>query len=170
MIRRAERRDIPALMEIYNDAVWHTTATFDTEARDLADREAWFEAHTGRYILYVWEEHGSVAGYASLSRYRERRAFDPTVESSIYIHRDYRGQGSGTALMRQLLGYARECGEIRTVVALITSGNEASIRLHEEAGFVFRGRLEAVAYKFGKWLGLDLYQLELGYDKILYDG
>ena len=40
MIRRAELKDIPALMDIYNDAILHTTATFDTEIKDYEDRLA----------------------------------------------------------------------------------------------------------------------------------
>ena len=85
MIRRAELKDIPALMDIYNDAILHTTATFDTEVKDYEDRLAWFHAHTGQYVIFVYEEAGTVAGYASLSRYRERKAFDPAVEMRVIM-------------------------------------------------------------------------------------
>ena len=56
MIRKAEEKDIPVLMDIYNDAILHTTATFDTEIKDYANRLEWFREHTGRYIIYVYEE------------------------------------------------------------------------------------------------------------------
>ena len=129
MIRKAELKDIPAVMDIYNDAILHTTATFDTEIKDYEDRLAWFQAHTGQYVIFVYEEAGTVAGYASLSRYRERKAFDPAVEISIYIHAGYRGRGIGRSLMEKTLQYAKECPQIGTVVSLITSENEVSIRL-----------------------------------------
>ena len=77
MIRRAVLQDIPALMDIYNEAILHTTATFDTEVKDMENRKAWFAEHNGRYVIYVDVEDGKVAGYASLSRYRDRKAFDP---------------------------------------------------------------------------------------------
>lgn len=64
MIRKAEKRDIPALRDIYNDAILHTTATFDTEVKDMENRNAWFAEHTGRYIIYVYEEAEKVAGYS----------------------------------------------------------------------------------------------------------
>ena len=73
MIRRAVLQDIPALMDIYNEAILHTTATFDTEVKDMENRKAWFAEHNGRYVIYVDVEDGKVAGYASLSRYRDRR-------------------------------------------------------------------------------------------------
>ena len=159
MIRKAELKDIPAVMDIYNDAILHTTATFDTEIKDYEDRLAWFQAHTGQYVIFVYEEAGTVAGYASLSRYRERKAFDPAVEISIYIHAGYRGRGIGRSLMEKTLQYAKECPQIGTVVSLITSENEVSIRLHERFGFSCCGQIRQAGVKFGRKLGLNAYQI-----------
>ena len=58
MIRRAVLQDIPALMDIYNEAILHTTATFDTEVKDMENRKAWFAEHNGRYVIYVDVEDG----------------------------------------------------------------------------------------------------------------
>ncbi|MFR4351357.1 MAG: N-acetyltransferase family protein [Roseburia sp.] len=159
MIRRAERRDIPALMDIYNDAILHTTATFDTEIKDRANREAWYGEHTGRYAIFVCEEGKEIVGYASLSRYRDRRAFDPAVELSIYLREDARGRGIGRELMAQILASARACEEIATVISLITGDNEASIRLHEHFGFVYCGQIRSAGVKFGRTLNLNAYQI-----------
>lgn len=159
MIRRAEIKDIPVLMEIYNDAILHTTATFDTETKDYKDRLAWFHEHTGRYVIYVYEEAGAVMGYASLSRYRDRKAFDPAVEISLYIHGEYRGRGIGRKLMEQALAFAKECREIGTVISLITSENEVSIHLHESMGFSYCGQIRNAGVKFGKNLNLNAYQI-----------
>ena len=159
MIRKAELKDIPALMEIYNEAILHTTATFDTEVKTYEDRLAWYKAHTGRYVIYVYEEAGAVAGYASLSRYRDRKAFDPAVEISIYIHEKHRGRGVGRKLMEETLHFAENCEEIGTVISLITSENEVSIHLHEAFGFSYCGQLRNAGVKFGKQLNLNAYQI-----------
>lgn len=159
MIRKAEEKDIPVLMDIYNDAILHTTATFDTEIKDYANRLEWFREHTGRYIIYVYEEEGCVMGYASLSRYRDRRAFDPAVEISIYIHEKYRGRGIGRSLMEQVLDYAKNCREIGTIISLITSENDVSIHLHERFGFSYCGQIRNAGVKFGRNLSLNAYQL-----------
>lgn len=159
MIRRAEKKDIPALTEIYNEAILHTTATFDTESKDEADRRAWFLEHTGRYVIFVYEEADTVMGYASLSRYKDRKAFDPAVEISIYIHEKHRGRGIGGKLMEETLNYAESCGEILTVISQITSDNEASIHLHEKFGFSYCGQIKNTGMKFGKILSLNVYQI-----------
>lgn len=159
MIRKARLRDVPALMEIYNDAILHTTATFDTEIKDIQNRQAWYAEHTGRYVIYIYEENGRVAGYASLSRYRDRKAFEPAVEISIYVNKDDRGRGIGRSLMKQTLDYAKECNEIGTVISLITSENEESIHLHEAFGFSYCGQIRNAGVKFGRMLHLNAYQI-----------
>lgn len=159
MIRRAKKEDIPALMEIYNDAVLHTTATFDTEVKDYDNRLAWYREHTGRHIIFVYEEEDCIAGYASLSRYRERKAFDSAVEISVYIRKEYQGRGFGSGLMKKTLEFAADCKEIGTVISLITSENEASIRLHEAFGFNDCGQIKNAGVKFGKILSLNAYQI-----------
>ena len=158
MIRRAEKRDIPELMDIYNEAILNTTATFDTEIKDEKNREEWFLAHTGKYCIYVCEMENKIAGYASLSQYRDRKAFDPSVELSIYIHKDYRGQHFGHELMETVLKFAEENPEIDTVISLITSENEASIHLHEAYGFTYCGQIKNAGIKFGRKLSLNAYQ------------
>jgi phosphinothricin acetyltransferase len=100
-----------------------------------------------------------VAGYASLSRYRDRKAFDPAVEISIYIHKDYRGRGIGRSLMKKTLEYAGARKDITTVISLITSENAVSIHLHEAFGFAYCGQIKCAGVKFGKTLSLNAYQI-----------
>ncbi|MBQ1802014.1 GNAT family N-acetyltransferase [Lachnobacterium bovis] len=160
MIRRAKHEDLECLMNIYNDAIINTVATFDTEEKDFDDRKKWFEEHLNDpYAIFVEEIDGVVAGYVSLSRYRDRKAFDGSVEISIYLHKDYRGQGVGTRLMQFILDFAKKNKKINTVVSLITGENIISCKLHEKFDFVYCGELKKVGFKFGKWLDLKIYQI-----------
>jgi phosphinothricin acetyltransferase len=175
MIRKATEADIPQLRDIYNDAILHTTATFDTEIKNMENRKAWFAEHeknpylllvdveptSGEYAHGGNEESGEVKGYASLSQYRERKAFDRTVEISVYIAEKYRGQGVGKALMKTILQLAQENPAIHTVVSLIEGSNAASIHLHETLGFTYCGQLRHVGYKFDRWLDLNIYQMDV---------
>ena len=78
-----------------------------------------------------------VVGYASLSPYRLKDAFKSTVELSIYIHQDYRGQGVATQLMERILEMAKEDTMLHNVVSVITAGNEGSTKLHNRFGFTY---------------------------------
>src|SRR5205823_4527909 len=81
-IRRAGLDDLPAITAIYNEAIRGTTATFDTEPKAVAERLPWFESHDERHPILVAEADGEVVGWASLSRWSERRAYDDTAETS----------------------------------------------------------------------------------------
>lgn len=160
MIRKAKPEDLEQLKNIYNDAVLHTVATFDTEVKDDANRLQWFREHeVSPYVIFVEEKEGVICGYASLSRYHDRKAFDKTVEISIYIDEGFRGQGIGKALMAHTLEYAKAHPDIATVVSLVTGENATSIHLHELFGFVYCGQLKNVGYKHGRWLDLNSYQI-----------
>ncbi|MBR4026063.1 MAG: N-acetyltransferase [Lachnospiraceae bacterium] len=160
MIRKAVKSDIQALKEIYNHAILHTIATFDTEIKDDENRLQWFFEHEKEpYVIFVEEQEGQVCGYASLSQYRDRKAFDHTVEISIYIKEEYRRKGIGKRLMKHTLDFAKQHSDIWVVISLITGENKTSIHLHEYFGFTFCGQLKKVGYKFDKWLDLNAYQI-----------
>ena len=155
-IRTAERRDLSAMLDIYNYEVKNGTATFDVEPRAGAVGEAWFAA------LLVAEEDGKVLGYASLSPYRDFDAYLQTVELSVYVAPESRGRGIASALMEAVLRLAREDAGTHTVVSVIAGGNAASVRLHEKFGFTYSGTLHEVGLKFGRYLDIVNYELRVG--------
>lgn len=159
-LRIARQADLPRLLEIYNYEVTHGVATLDVHPQTMEQRQAWFDAHNvENHPLYVAEQNGVVAGYASLSAYREKEAFASTVELSIYVAPDCRRQGVAAALMEFILQKAREDARTHNVVSVITAGNEASIRLHKRFGFTFCGTVPEVGVKFGRLLDIDHYSL-----------
>ena len=160
MIRKAVMSDLPAMTEIYNYEVTNGVATFDLEPKSVEDRKGWFSEHNvDNHPLYVAQVGSDVAGYASLSKYREKEAYKSTVELSIYISPAYRGKGIATALMGFILDEAKKDPTIHTVVSVITSGNSTSERLHEKFGFEFCGRIREVGFKHGRYLDISNYRL-----------
>ncbi len=160
MIRKAKAQDIPALLEIYNYEVKNGVATLDINEKTQAQWTEWFLRHNIKnHPLIVLEENGIIKGYASLSSYREKEAYASTVELSIYVHPRFRGQGTGTALMSEILNMAREDKTVHTVVSVITSGNAASERLHDKFGFSFCGKIKEAGIKFGEFVDISNYQL-----------
>lgn len=161
-IRKAEHRDLQVLLDIYNYEVEHGVATLDLQPKDMQQWEAWFAAHNvENHPLLVAETDGHVAGYASLSDYREKEAYKTTVELSVYIGPDDRQKGIATALMEAILAEARRDGRTHTVVSVITAGNEASVRLHRRFGFEFCGTIREVGMKFGRYLDIENYSLRV---------
>lgn len=153
-IRLARPADLPAISAIYNDAVLTTTASFAEEPETRDERRAWFESHVADgYPVFVAEMDGSVVGWSSLSRYHARVCYRFTAEVSVYVAADFRGLGIGRLLLAPLLDAACARG-LHTLIAGVTSDNDASLRLHASFGFVPIGQFREVGFKFGRWLNV----------------
>ena len=161
IVRKAEERDLPELLEIYNYEVINGVATLDLHEKTLDDRKKWFSEHTGSHKIIVAEIDGKAVGYASLSPYREKEAYKSTVELSIYVNVDFRRRGIAKTLMREILEIARNDKSLHSVVSVITSGNEASEKLHKDFGFTFCGTLHEVGFKSGAYRDIDNFELVL---------
>jgi L-amino acid N-acyltransferase len=156
-IRPAALADAPAIAEIYNEAILTTTATFDTETKSVEDRIQWLATHDERHPVLVAEVQGHVIGYASLSRWSERRAYDDTAETSFYVKSEFRGQGVGRRLKEAILAEARRL-KFHSVIARVAQGSEESLHLNLSMGFVLVGTLKEVGLKFGKRLDVHVMQ------------
>jgi len=156
-IRRARPEDVPAITEIYNEAVLTTTATFDTEPKSLADRQAWFAGHDERHPILVAETEGAVVGWASLSKWSDRCAYADTAEVSAYIKEEWRGKGIGRKLLEAIVEEGRRV-KLHTIVAYVSQGNEVSLHLHKAVGFQEIGVAREVGRKFGRLLDVHIMQ------------
>jgi phosphinothricin acetyltransferase len=157
-IHPATPADLPAITEIYNEAIRNTIATFDTEEKTVADRMAWLAAHDDQHPVTTADLNGEVVGWASLSRWSDRCAYDGTAEVSVYVHHMHRGQNIGTALLKDIVARGEQCG-LHTLVSRIAVGNGPSVHLHEEAGFLHIGIMREVGRKFGRLLDVAMMQL-----------
>ena len=170
MVRQAAEKDLMDILEIYNDAILSTTAIYDYKAHTLEDRIQWYEKKKqDGYPLLVFEENDKVVAFATFGTFRAYPAFKYTIEHSIYVHKDYRNLGIGKILLKELIDIA-SVDEYATMVACIDSLNENSIKIHEKFGFKYSGTVTKAGFKFGKWLDLVFYQLELTGPKIPLEG
>ncbi|UUZ79904.1 N-acetyltransferase family protein [Paenibacillus sp. P26] len=156
-VRLANDGDIAGILEIYNDAVLNTVATFDTVPRTLEKQTEWYAQHGGAYPVIVAEQEGQVIGWASLTRYSDRLAYARTAEISLYIRDGYRGQGLGKKLMERILEEGKKAGP-HTVLSRIVEGNDSSIHLHRLYGFDLVGTMRQVGFKFGRLLDVVMMQ------------
>ncbi len=161
LLRIATESDLPAISEIYNYYVLHSTCTYQLEPETLADRQAWFALHSpDKYPVIVAEIDGRVVGWGSLSRFHARAGYDPTVEASVYIHHDHHRQGLGKRLLVELIERARRAG-FHTLIGGASADQAASVALQESLGFQRVGHLVEVGHKFGRWLDVIYLQLLL---------
>jgi phosphinothricin acetyltransferase len=155
-LRLVQRDDAEAIRAIYNLEVTTGTNTFDIVTRSLADQQAWIDRHRGAHpAIVAWDDQ--VLGFAVVSPFRDRAAYATTVEDSVYVHREHRGQGIGRALLEEVLRLAAGHG-FHAVIARISSENEASLRLHRACGFDTVGVEREVGRKHGRWL--DVVELQ----------
>src|SRR3974390_1395099 len=108
-VRSATPADIPAITRIYADAVLHGTASFEIEPPGEAEMLHRQTALLNNgYPYFAAEIGGVVAGYAYAGPYRERPAYDWSVEDSIYIAPDLQRKGIGALLLRALIAASEQ--------------------------------------------------------------
>ncbi|HIC2916287.1 TPA: N-acetyltransferase family protein [Staphylococcus aureus] len=161
MIRCAKKEDLNAILAIYNDAIINTTAVYTYKPQTIDERIAWFETKQRNHEhIFVFEENGSVLGFATFGSFRPWPAYQYTIEHSIYVDASARGKGIASQLLQRSIVEAKAKG-YRTLVAGIDASNEASIKLHQKFAFKHAGTLTNVGFKFNQWLDLAFYELDL---------
>jgi Sortase and related acyltransferases len=160
MIRKANPDDAYDITLIYNHYIENSTITFETSpvsTEEMANRIADI---TEKYPYFVYEESGKVIGYCYVSSWKKKAAYNKTVESTVYIDKDFQGKGIGRALMHKLINDLKE-RSFHAVIACITIPNPISVKLHEDFGFRNVSEFREVGYKFGKWLDVNDWELIL---------
>jgi phosphinothricin acetyltransferase len=151
-----------AILAILNDAIVSSTALYDYRPREPDSMLGWFEAkRAGRFPVWgAVDDAGALLGFATYGSFRSRPAYKYSVEHSVYVAREKRGLGVGTALMQRLIQSAVE-QQLHTLIGGIDAGNQDSIAFHEKLGFIHTGTIKEAGFKFGRWLDLAFYQLIL---------
>lgn len=152
VVRAAEARDVPGLLELYNHYVLTSPATFDLVPHTLEQRQEWFSHYTptGRHRLLVADRDGLLVGFATSSRFRPRAAYDRSVESSVYVRDGFTGLGIGARLYAVLFQILAS-EDVHRVYAGFTAPNAGSEALHRRFGFREVGRFSEVGRKFDRW-------------------
>jgi L-amino acid N-acyltransferase YncA len=157
-IRPAMAADAGQIRAIYAPFVQDTAVSFETE---VAPVEAYAEALSeSSYPWLVADRDGEVLGYAKASPFKDRAAYDWSVEIAIYIAQSVRRSGLGKALITALMDDLRERGFVN-VFAGTTLPNPGSIRLFESLGFRHSGTFEKVGFKLGQWHDVGWWQRSL---------
>jgi len=160
MIRLATVRDAPACLRIYAPVVEQTVISFEIEVPAVEEMERRIADTLVQFPWLVLEEAGEVQGYAYGGIHRKRPAYQWSVEVSVYVAAEARGRGVGRRLYTALFDLLRRQG-YATAFAGIALPNEGSVGLHEAMGFVPIGVFRNIGFKFGRWVDVGWWQLQL---------
>lgn len=171
LVRCTHEAHAGAILDILNDAIANSTALYDYRPRPLTAMAGWFDAKaTGKFpVIGAVDERGTLLGFGTYGTFRAWPAYKYSVEHSVYVHREHRGGGLGTELLRALIAAARE-QDYHVMVGGIDADNRVSVRLHEKLGFSHAGTIRQAGFKFGRWLDLAFYELVLDTPATPVDG
>lgn len=168
-IRIATERDAAELLDIYRPYVEQTAITFEYEApSEQCFREKIIQTLKNYPYLVSEDEQGRLCGYVYASLFRERPAYQWSVETSIYIKQDCRGKGYGRILYQKL----EECLKYQHILnanACIAYAREdntmldnSSMRFHEKMGYRLVGTFHNSGYKYDQWYDMIWMEKMLG--------
>ncbi len=157
MIRDAVSDDAQAICAIYNPYIENTVITFEEQPVAVEEMRARVREVTASHPWLVFEEQGTVVGYAYAKPWHARSAYRFCVESTVYLDPLATGRGIGRRLYEALLARLRPL-QVHTVLGVIALPNPASVALHERLGFTEVGRLQEVGRKFERWVDVGFWQ------------
>ncbi|MDP9009427.1 MAG: N-acetyltransferase family protein [Pseudomonadota bacterium] len=161
MIDNASRQDLPEILAIYNEVIRNSTAVYTEVELTKGGGEAWFDAKLASgFPLMVARDASSITGFGSFGEFRAWPCYRHSVEHSVHIRTDCRGRGLGRMLVTELMGRAAAMQK-HVMIAGIDADNAASIKLHQNLGFIQVGHFHEVGFKFGRWLDLVFLQCRL---------
>ncbi len=156
----ATKQDIKEILDVYAPYILNTVITFETEVPSLDSFTKRIDDILSKYPFFVCKHNGKVVGYSYASKFKERAAYNSSVETTVYISPDFHKKGVGTTLYTMLLESIKE-HNYYMAYACISLPNEKSIALHNKLGFTLAGTLHNAGYKFGKYIDIVFYEKKL---------
>jgi phosphinothricin acetyltransferase len=160
VLRSLQLSDFPVVKEIYDWYILNSTATFHTEPISIEELQSFIYVNDARYQSFLIQVDNEVVGYAYLTRYKNRQAYDRSAEVTLYLKHDFIGNGIGSEVISQIEMIATQVG-IKTILAIVTGENDNSIRLFTKNGYEKCAHFKRVGEKFGRVLDVLGFQKEL---------
>lgn len=158
-LRSAKLDDAEAMLEIYTPYVTETAVSFEIEVPTLREFRSRMIEREGKFPWLVYEKSGEVLGYAYAGPFKDRKAYEWSVEATIYVKRGLQRTGIGKALYGELLKISKAQG-VLNVIGGITLPNEGSVGLHESFGFLPVAIFKDAGFKLGRWWDVGYWQLQ----------
>ena len=159
-IRKVKLKDAEAILEIYNFYIKNSISTFDEEDKVLIEIEHKIKETTKTYPWFVLEEDNELIAFAYASQWKDKSAYNQSVEGTIYINPKHEGKGIGTTLYSYLIEYLRS-NNYHSILGVISLPNDSSIALHEKLNFEKVAHFKEIGKKFNRQIDVGCWQLIL---------
>jgi len=161
LIRDYKKADSQAILNIINFNILNSTALYDYNVRDLEQQQTILKEKIDKnYPVIVATLNNNIVGFGYYSEFRFREAYKYTVEHSVYVNKDFQGLKIGHLLLTRLIELAKK-QKLHTMIAVIDSENQGSVKFHEKYGFKTVGIIKESGFKFDRWLNSIFMQLIL---------
>ena len=166
-IRNANIEDAAALLKIYSYYVENTAISFEYVTPSVDEFRKRMENIISKYPYLVCEINGKIVGYAYAGAYSTRDAYSWTAANSIYVDKDHRRQGIGSALYGALEGKLRDMGIVNVVAGASFCEEEdeyltnESFKFHTRMGYTKVAHFQGIGKKFNRWYDLLWMQKKL---------
>jgi L-amino acid N-acyltransferase len=157
MIRAATTEDCAAIATLWNPIIRDTLVTFTTAEKSAEGVAAALAEKASAGFPFLVADRGGVLGFATYGAFRAGPGYAFTVEHTIILGPEARGQGIGRALMAAIEDHARAAG-IHSMIAGVSAANPEGRAFHAAVGYSEIAVLPQVGFKFGRWLDLVLMQ------------
>jgi phosphinothricin acetyltransferase len=163
VMERANPSNLQSILEIYNQAVEDGGANCDTGPLSLFEIEEWYKRHDDNHTIFVMKKGGKIIGYSALSHWNGKPGYRHTVESTTYLHRQFRHGKLGRILLHHLM---RQCEKLgyHLLIGQAHADNVGMLKIAERFGFKKMGEIPEVANINGKWVDIVLWGRYFGKD------
>ena len=157
MIQRVTEDDAQELLSIYSPYVRDTAISFEYEVPSVSEFKERIISISSAFPYIKAVENGSIVGYAYATTFKNRQAYDWSVEVTVYVRADKRGMGIGKKLYEMLEHYLKNMGILNMNACIAVTSKpdshltNASRYFHEKMGFKLVGTFHKSGYKFDTW-------------------
>ncbi len=151
VIREVKLEDSKEILDIYSKYILETTITFEIDVPSIESFTDRIKTISSSFPYIVYEEDDKILGYAYVTKFKERAAYNHSVECTVYVNSEYRGKGIGKALYTELFERTKKEG-FKNIYAYITLPNNASLSIHDKFDFHEVGTYKNVGFKHNKLL------------------
>ena len=149
--------DAEELLSIYAPYVQDTAISFEYEVPSLSEFQDRIKNISSALPYIKAVEAGEILGYAYADKFKCRKAYDWSVEETVYVRKDSRKSGVGKLLYHALEDSLKRIGilNMNACIAIPKENDKHlstdSYYFHEKMGFSLVGSFHNSGYKFNTW-------------------